>query len=392
MRLGLVQAHRAKGAKRGKKRVSKQRGKKMFLKQMEIVQDVDKIHVDVQKVLMERRTIKKWAYIIHDKDDTRPHYHIYLNFGNSSINTEDVAKWFELGYTKDGKEYTGEQFIEKVKGRYTDMLLYLTHGNDSQRNKHQYSPDEVKANFDFQTEIENAKILGNFEKYSYAQQLQYVYKLPNSERATAFSKLEKLFRLHCEWLALQSDRNIEVVFVCGKGGAGKTYYAKKLLESLDYDYCVSSSSNDPFQDYKGQNAIILDDLRDKAFEFEDLLKILDNNTASSVRSRFANKVFNGKMIVITTTVPLWYWYSHLRTNSNDTLIQLYRRISCYVVVTHEEITVYDEIAYDGRPKGIGTVFKNELASRPKEEKKKTNFRAMFGKICEPAETDMFAGR
>ena len=361
----------------------------MFLKQMEIVVDKDKIHVDIQKVLMERKTIKKWAYILHDKDDTREHYHIYINFGGSSLNTADVAKWFSLGYTKDGKEYTGEQFIEKVKGRYTDMLLYLTHGNESQQNKHQYSPDEVRANFDFQTEIENAKILGNFEKYSYAQQLQYVYKLPNSERATAFSKLEKLFRLHCEWLSLQADRSIEVLFVCGKGGAGKTYYAKKLLESLDYDYCISSSSNDPFQDYKGQNAIILDDLRDKAFEFEDLLKILDNNTASSVRSRFANKVFNGKMIVITTTVPLWYWYSQLRTNSNDTLIQLYRRISCYVEVTHEEITVYDTIGSDGRPKGLGTVYKNELAGRPKEEKKKTDFRALFGKICETAETDVF---
>jgi hypothetical protein len=100
-------------------------------------------------------------------------------------------------------------------------------------------------------------------------------------------------------------------------------------------------------------------------------------------------VFNGKMIVITTTVPLWYWYSQLRTNSNDTLIQLYRRISCYVVVTHEEITVYDSIGTDGRPKGLGTVYKNELAARPKEEKKKTDFRALFGKICEEAETDVF---
>ena len=87
--------------KGAKKQVSRQRGKNMFLKQMEIVQDVDKMRVDVQKVLMERKTVKKWAYIIHDKDDTRPHYHIYLNFGNSSINTADVAKWFELGYVDE---------------------------------------------------------------------------------------------------------------------------------------------------------------------------------------------------------------------------------------------------------------------------------------------------
>lgn len=52
------------------------------LRHCEIVQDVDKIKVDIQATCMKYRTIKQWAYIIHDKDDTRPHFHIYLNFGN----------------------------------------------------------------------------------------------------------------------------------------------------------------------------------------------------------------------------------------------------------------------------------------------------------------------
>ena len=369
----------------------------MFLKQMEIVVDKDKIHVDIQKVLMERKTIKKWAYICHDKDDTRPHYHIYINFGNSSINTADVAKWFELGYTKDGKEYTGEQFIEKVKGRYTDMLLYLTHGNDSQQNKHQYSPDEVRANFDFQTEITNSKILGDFKKFSYAAQLEYVETLPVSEKPTAYRKLETLWKIRCQWLTLHTERKIDVMFICGKGGTGKTYYAKKFLKSMNYDYCVSSSSNDFMQDYLGQKGLILDDCRDRSFKsFEDCLKMLDNHTSSTVQSRFHNKVFNGEIIVITSSVPLSYWFrgrngdGNFFNVANEDFIQLYRRISCYVEVTHEEITVYDTIGKDGRPKGLGTVYKNELAARPKEEKKKTDFRALFGKICETAETDVFS--
>ena len=111
------------------------------LRQMEIVTDVDKLNVDLQETFMKYKTIKQWAYIVHDKDDTRPHYHIYLNFG-TSVDTAMVAKWFEIP----------ENFINKVRGRKTDMLLYLTHGNSSQQNKHQYSPDEIVANFDFQTE------------------------------------------------------------------------------------------------------------------------------------------------------------------------------------------------------------------------------------------------
>lgn len=267
--------------------------------------DADKLKVDIQATCMKYATIKKWAYILHNADDTRNHYHIALHFGGASVDTKQVAQWFELGYTdENGVEHTGENFINKVKGRWTDVILYLTHGNDSQKNKHQYSPSEVRANFDFETEIQSSKILGDFEHYSYAQMLQYVDSLPISEKAAAFSKLRKLWELQCQILTLNSDRQIQVIFITGIGGSGKTYYAKKLLTSQGLDFCVSSSSNDPFQDYVGQKAMILDDIRDWWFSFEDLLKILDNNTSSSVKSRFSNKVFNGEMIVLTSSVHL----------------------------------------------------------------------------------------
>ena len=238
----------------------------MYLKHCEVESRVEYFKGDIQETIKSHTTIKKWAYILHDKDDTEPHYHIYLNFGNSGVDTKQVAEWFGLQ----------ESQVSKVKGRATDMLLYLTHGNDSQKNKYQYSPSEVVANFDFETEIANARILGDFKNFSYAQQLEYVNGLPVSEKKAAFSTLEKLWKLQCQWLTLHADRHIEVVFIQGKGGTGKTYYAKKLLTSRGLDFCVSSSSNDPFQDYLGQKAIILDDARDSFFEFADFLKILDN--------------------------------------------------------------------------------------------------------------------
>ncbi len=117
----------------------------MNLRQCEIVTDVDKLNVDLQATFMKYATIKKWAYIIHDKDDTRPHYHICLHFGGASVDIQQVAKWFNLGYKDEqGNEHDGTQFINKIKGRWTDVLLYLTHGNESQKNKHQYSTSEVK--------------------------------------------------------------------------------------------------------------------------------------------------------------------------------------------------------------------------------------------------------
>ena len=344
----------------------------MNLRHCEIVCDVDKLKVDLQQTFMKYSTIKKWAYIIHDKDDTRPHYHIYMHFGGSSVDTKKVAEWFDIP----------ENFIEKVKGRFTDALMYLTHANESQKYKHQYSNSEVTANFNFEVEIQNAKIIGDFERYSYAEMLQYIDSLSVVEKTAEFSKLKKLWELECKCLALSTDREIEVVFITGTPGSGKTTYAKKMLKELKYDFCISSSSNDPFQDYLGQRAIILDDMRDKSFELEDLLKILDNHTNSSIKSRFNNKVFNGKMIVITSSVPLPYWYLEHKFNSREDLVQLYRRISSYIVVTKEIIKVYvDGVQEDGQAKGVPFCYENKLDFiNESNEKKKTDLKSIFDKI------------
>lgn len=364
----------------------------MHLRQYEIVTDRDKLKVDIQATCMKYTTIKQWAYILHDKDDTREHYHIYLNFG-TGVDSKLVAQWFKLGYTdENGVEHSGENFISKVKGRKADILLYLTHENESQKYKHIYDRSEVHSNFNIDVEIEQSKIIGDFAHYSYAQQLAYVESLPIDEKIKAFNKLKKLWELYCQSLALNTDRNVSVVFITGKGGTGKTFYAKKMLDNMGLDYCISSASNDPFQDYMGQKAIILDDLRDKAFMdsqgkgFEDLLKLLDNNTSSSVRSRFNNKVFNGDVIVITSSVPIRFWFLMKRVDDNDSLIQLYRRIGTYIEVTEKTITVYaDGLTESGYPKGLGVRYVNELSVGGERMSPKKDFLKVFDNLCSPAD-------
>lgn len=366
----------------------------MYLKHCEVESRVEFFKGDIQEIIKSHKTIKKWAYILHDKDDTAPHYHIYLNFGRSSVNTKDIAEWFDLQ----------ESQVNRVQGRATDMLLYLTHGNNSQQNKYQYSPSEVVANFDFQTQIKNAQILGDFEKYSYAQQLKYVHTLPVSERVSACRQLDVLWKNHCKWLSMQMDRSITVMFITGKGGTGKTTYAKKIMkERFGDDFCVSSASNDPWQDYLGQKGMILDDCRDRTFEnFSDFLKVIDNHTSSSVASRFSNKVFNGELIIITSSIPLRYWYKGrnskglLFTVDNEGFNQLYRRINVYVEVKEKDIIVYpDGVNEDGNPKGLGRMFKNTLTAEFKKSETTPQFDYvnLFDKLCNgensvsPFETD-----
>ena len=214
----------------------------MFLKQCEVESRVEFFKGDIQEIIKSRKTIKKWAYILHDKDDTAPHYHIYLNFGSSGIDTKQVAEWFGLQESQVSKvkgravgksgvdskivaQWFGlqESQVNKIQGRATDMLQYLTHSNDSQKNKYQYSPDEVVSNFDFQGEIEASKVLGDFTVHSYAEQLEYVHSRPRSEQATLYNDLTKRWKVHCQWLTLHPDRDIKVIFICGKGGTGKRH-------------------------------------------------------------------------------------------------------------------------------------------------------------------------
>jgi hypothetical protein len=270
------------------------------------------------------------------------------------------------------------------------MLEYLTHSNESQKNKHRYETSEVYANFDFVKQAEIEKCLGDFDHFSYAQQLLYIGDLIAEERLPAYTKLKKFWEIECQVRSLKSDRDIEVIFITGDGGCGKTSYAKELFKKRGFDFCLSSASNDPFQDYKGQNGLLLDDFRDRVILYEDLLKVLDNHNSSSMYSRFNNKVFMGKMIIITSCVPLCSWYkSGVRRDgqtmrlSGDELWQLYRRITCYVQMDNKEIIVYnDGLDKYGRPKGAGECIPNTLLSHFKhEEKARTDYASLMRDIA-----------
>ena len=105
----------------------------------------DFIGLDVECVIQlfvkKHKEIKKWAYILHDKDEGMPHYHIYLYFGVNGPDYETVAKWFIVP----------SRCVGAIRGSFNDYLLYLVHFG--RKCKHQYSPREVKASFDFESAL-----------------------------------------------------------------------------------------------------------------------------------------------------------------------------------------------------------------------------------------------
>ena len=101
----------------------------------------------------------------------------------------------------------------------------------------------------------------------------------------------------------------------------------------DYSCYVSSCGTDLFDDYKGQDCIILDDFRPEGFCVSDILKILDNHTQSMVRARYHNKFLECKLMIITTSLSMEALFRDLSGDRRESITQLRRRCELYIKMT-----------------------------------------------------------
>ena len=277
-------------------------------------------------VIAKHNCIVKYAFILHDKDINddgslkKPHWHIFLQFSEAQ-KFSDVSNWFAVG----------EQYVNCLRTRFDSAVVYLIHLNAP--DKYQYSNSDVVSNFNFVAlcvEYNNKKLLN--EKMDFVSHNMMYYKRLYWDNP---KRLKDVKYCYDNWLDIQSkekmNMNKEVIYVCGDSGCGKTTYAKWLaFDSYPKDEIfISSSSNDILYGYNGEKCIILDDLRDDAMKFADLMKFLDNNTSSSVKARYNNKqMARCEMIIITSIKEPYELYLSL----DETKIQLYRRLKVFMKI------------------------------------------------------------
>ena len=256
--------------------------------------------------------------IEHKADDevSLTHFHIVIKF-NTAVPFENIKSKFPYGDIESSRNIR-------------NSVQYLIHMND--RSKVQYkwenvltnckdmSPFKVKSNANMEILIN--EVIANIEK-GYIREYNQYEMIDIDIWSKHKSRIENALIYYREKKIMEKNREIVVFFISGNTGTGKTTFAKEYCQKLNKSYCISSSSNDPMQDYKGEDVLILDDLRDEDFKFSDLLKILDNHTNSTVKSRYHNKAFIGDTIFITSSKPLNDWYFSEKKENKE---QLYRRI------------------------------------------------------------------
>lgn len=276
-----------------------------------------------------------WIEHSADEDVSITHWHIVIRFG-SPTPFENVKSRFPYGD------------IETCKHGVKSCVQYLIHMNDPSKKPYEWSdvvtnctdmsPYKVLTNA--QGEVTLQTIMDKIDSGEIREYNQF-QKIPIDIWAKYKTRIKNGLEFYKERICMDKDREIQVVFISGQTGCGKTTFAKKYCERKMLSYCITSSSNDPMQDYKGEDVLIMDDLRDSDFKFTDLLKILDNHTRSTMQSRYNNKAFIGECIIITSYKPLNDWYFEIQRESKE---QLYRRIQTQIQMTHEKIVSfsYDE--------------------------------------------------
>lgn len=298
--------------------------------------------------LMEEAGVEQYAYIVHDKDRTADgvlkasHVHVVMKFENPR-SLQSISKIF-----RDSPQYVE---LPKTRNGYNNMLAYLTHRTKGATMKHQYDPDAVAANFDYPEVLENitAKVEQRDSKTRLDELLERLmdYSITYEEAvgeltASEFSRYHQRLKVTAEygrqqyakrWIKEHENTGtpIEVIWITGPAGSGKTVEAKKIArEKSDKDFYVAVGVRDPFQLYTDENVIILDDLRAKTFDYNTLLQLLDPFNATMADARYSNKTLIADTIIITSVYsPLDFYHMLVPEiyRDVDTYKQLERRIS-----------------------------------------------------------------
>jgi len=327
--------------------------KKQNVRICEICQDVR--YMTEEQILqgLNRLCITRYAYILHDKDvydkedekknpdhkagtTKAPHWHVMIKLSSARA-MEHIAKWFGVK----------TQYVKKsTSGRFDSMALYLIHYNDF--SKYQYDPKEVKASFNYLEFVDKT----NEKAFTIEEVIEMIdhevirkHNFTNYISCTLYTENKSQIETAFKYVADRNqsvDHKKDVIFISGESGSGKTYFAKEYAKNEGMSIYISEPGTDIAGGYKDQDVIVLDDYRLDDMSFSNLLKVLDNNTCTTIASRYSNKSLSAcKLIIITSIFSPDKMFGAFCTAYNEPIEQIKRRCKTWIDMDEKHIRVYD---------------------------------------------------
>ena len=332
--------------------------------------------IDVNYVacsLHDSDTLQVWDthlgdYVYEPKEE---HIHSVIRF-SERVDLDKVADVF-------GDEQ--QNFEKPTKGRYAEenMLAYLSHAKTP--SKHFYAPNKIKVSGELPTrksdEIEDAGTYVRYynehrnawKKYRETRKIEddkigvdelwrMVLDFKVSRRdmfenedffevyVTDQNKIDKAFQARVEKRFWDLRREFDdgkfdftSLYIYGDSGSGKTTLANKLTDNLlrQGHTIYESSATNPFDDYAGEDVVVIDDVKLNTLSPDEWLKVLDPINYSSLGARYKNKKKAFKTIIITGVFQPEVFFEKVINNVKgydiEPLVQFVRRLmyTCQVV-------------------------------------------------------------
>ena len=366
--------------------------KKLFLNWEKNKIEIFKEIYERVKLMSESENLKI-ALIIHDKDISygtklvEPHIHGYIEFSNKKdLNVLAL----NLGILPQYIESSGRGKYGKINSK-----AYLIHAKD--KDKYQYPASDVETfdTFDYEAFINQNK--EDFEKYSATRKrektdesLDMVFqKIITGELteddifddedlrflwANNQNKFEEAFHAQAVFSARETMRALQngefkltAIFVHGRSDSGKTTFAKQIgndiikaakEESLDWRMYDSDLSN-PFDAYRGEEVILLNDLRYDSLKPADWLKLLDPLNNSRMSARYRNRLVAGRIFILTNTEGIFDFFRQIKYENIDQYLRRFNYVLEIFERGGEREYVFSEtikLSVPNTEKGIVTYF------------------------------------
>lgn len=246
----------------------------------------------------------KYYMIEHDHDEDNVHYHVVIDFPvHSEATFKTIKNKFPYGN------------IDRCRYGVKSCVQYLVHMNEETKDKYEW--DEVVTNAP--DKLEDYKIPGKQNKDAKLQKVldSIIYgslrkyeidKIEPDIYIKHGRKIDRAFDYREKMLLSNPSRKVAVYVLQGGTGLGKSTFCRKWAEDNKQSIYFSSASNDPWQDYNGQDIFVYDDFSPYKMHIEDLMKSVDPFVNSTASGRYRNKLFIGDTIFLTTNRHILTWF------------------------------------------------------------------------------------
>ena len=339
--------------------------KKLFLNWEKNKIEIFKEIYDRVKLMSESEDLKI-ALIIHDKDISygtklvEPHIHGYIEFSNKKdLNVLAL----NLGILPQYIESSGRGKYGKVNSK-----AYLIHAKD--KDKYQYPVSDVETfdTLDYEAFINQNK--EDFENYSATRkrekseesldlvlakvqlgELTYNDVMEDDNLAFLFGNNQQKFRERFNFygerqafLRLKSlelgEYQLTVLYIQGESEVGKSTLSREIALQVQSKLneiglrgdIYSASSANPFDDYYGEEILVLDDLRENNMSPSDWLKLFDPLNSARMSARYQNKRVVPRLIIMPVYKSPKLFFGEIK---EEDLNQFLRRINFLLDVTYK---------------------------------------------------------